>query len=209
MAPRGRPSKARTSRMDAAIDAMKPYGFAEEVVMAKMRELLKEYEGQYMFIELDAYSVLLESLISDQENHQNQLQVETSNSKGIVQGAIVPAYGDFIDIPVCSSTTHTVPPPPPPALPPPPPPLPPPPPPRKQKPCHGWICDDDDDDDDENLRLLTIPSSLNGQISPPISPPAQPVAQPEKSCQPAETEVSSGRKNRPKRRSMWDLRPDD
>ncbi|KAI3809114.1 hypothetical protein L1987_25083 [Smallanthus sonchifolius] len=231
MAPRGRPPKLRTSRMDAAIDAMKPLGFAEEVVKAKMHELLEEYEGHYLFIEMDAYKVLLDSLI-DQEVALD----ETSNSnsttfmrKAIVEDkevkddhAIVPADG-FIDIPVYPSTTHAaLPPPPPPPLPlpplpPGPPPSPPPPPPplpvldalpppetvqpRRRKPCYGWI----DDDDDEEVQFVILPSSLDGQISPPRSP----LTQPETPHQYAHPEFTSGRKNRLNRRSRWDLRPED
>ncbi|GJR31251.1 RNA-binding protein 12-like protein [Tanacetum coccineum] len=107
----------RTTRMAAAIDAMKPVGFTPDVVTAKMKELLKEYEGEYFFIEQDAYKVLLDALIDDQqnENHheQNQVQVvdeEAANVNEITEGereekdqAIEPVTS-FIDIPVCPST---------------------------------------------------------------------------------------------------------
>ncbi|KAF5800092.1 putative histone-lysine N-methyltransferase [Helianthus annuus] len=239
MAPRrrGRPPKPRDSRMDAAIDAMKPFGFTEELVTAKMRQLLKEYEGEYMFIEADAYSVLLECLISNpniEHNHQQiQQEVvtgETSNSvivesKEVKDDHAIVVTNEFVDIPVCSSATHTVLPPPPsspPPLPPPPPSSPPPPvsdvvlppppyflpegfpprenvQPRRRKPCYGWICDDGDDD--EEVRFIILPSSFNRQISPPKSPPAEP-EKPQ--------EVTGGRTNRLRgRRSRWDLRPED
>ncbi|KAI3705071.1 hypothetical protein L1987_75303 [Smallanthus sonchifolius] len=191
MAPRGRPPKvssslcfheflaslideyslksSRTSRMDAAIDAMKPLGFAEEVVKAKMRELLEEYEGHYLFIEMDAYKVLLDSLID-----QEVAPEETSNSTEVKDDhAIVPADG-FIDILVSPSTTHAALPPPPPLplppLPPGPPPSPPPPPvldtlpppetvqPPRRKPCYGWI-DDDDEEASGNMVIQVYQTS--------------------------------------------------
>ncbi|KAI3519832.1 hypothetical protein L1887_09048 [Cichorium endivia] len=217
MAPRGRHTKSRTSRMDAAIDAMAPFGFTEEVVIAKMRQLLKEYGGQdgYGFIELDAYCVLLDALLADQDK-QTQEQVkhgETSKANEIIEAE----KAGFIDIPICSSTPLTIPPPPQPlvaCLPPLPPvmeaalPLPPAPPvtnavlppppesaqPQRRKPCHGWLSDVD-----EKWHFITLPSSFDRSISPPVTPPTQPV----------ELELTSGRKNRPKRRSRWDLMPED
>ncbi|KAI3748809.1 hypothetical protein L6452_12164 [Arctium lappa] len=217
--------KSRTSRMDAAIDAMAPFGFTEEVVVAKMRQLLKEYGGQngYVFIELDAYSVLLEALLADQEKgnceRKNQEQIaygETSKASEMVEGekveaghAISPAAG-FIDIPVCSSSPLSVPPPPPPPPEPPIldavlplPPLPPPPvtdaalrppenaQPRRRKPCHGWISDDN-----EEWHFIRLQSSINQTISLPETPPTQPG-------------LTGARKNRSKRRSRWDLMPED
>ncbi|KAL7611618.1 hypothetical protein Lser_V15G08916 [Lactuca serriola] len=244
MAPRGRTTKSRTSRMDAAIDAMAPFGFTKEVVIAKMRQLLKEYGGQdgYGFIELDAYCVLLEALLADQDK-QNQEQGETSNPNEIVEAE----KAGFIDIPICPSTPLTVLPPPslrplvasltplppvvetvltlPPlphvmdAILPPPPPLPPvvetvlklppvppamddmlPSPPengqpRRRKPCHGWISDVD-----EEWHFITLPSSFNRSISPPVTPPT---------THPGQSELTSGRKFRPKRQSRWDLMPED
>ncbi|KVI09894.1 WIYLD domain-containing protein [Cynara cardunculus var. scolymus] len=210
--------------MDAAIDAMAPFGFTEEVVVAKMRELLKEYGGQngYGFIELDAYTVLLEALLADQEKGncegQNQEQIpygKTSKANELVEGEKVEGEeGHEIspaDISVCSSSRLTIPPPPQPQPQPPIldavlplPPLPPSPPvtdaalpppenaqPRRRKPCHGWISDDN-----EEWHLIRLPSSINQAISLPETPPTQPG-------------LTGARKNRTRRRSRWDLRPED
>ncbi|MFS7958125.1 hypothetical protein Hanom_Chr07g00674461 [Helianthus anomalus] len=126
--------------------------------------------------------------------------------------ALAVTYG-FVDVPMCSSTTHIVhpPPPPPSLLPSPPAPildvaLPPPPhvlhatlsltenvQPRRRKPCHGWICDDYDD---EEIQFIILPAVIiYRQISPPKSPPPEPETPPHQQTQP---ELSSGRKNRPR-----------
>nr|GEW47294.1 hypothetical protein [Tanacetum cinerariifolium] len=79
--------------------------------------VVMEYEGEYFFIEQDAYKVLLDALIDDQQNEnqheQNQVQVvdeEAANVNEITEGekeekdqAIVPVT-NFIDVPVSPST---------------------------------------------------------------------------------------------------------
>nr|XP_043634958.1 inverted formin-2-like [Erigeron canadensis] len=259
MAPRGRPRK-RDSRMSAAVDAMAPFGFSEKVVVDKMKELLKVYSGEYMFIESDAYSVLLEALIADQgnENHHEQKQKEIAQgkastkmneiieSKSEKEGLVISPPTGFVDIQVCSSTpVPALPPPlspkplvapiPPSPLPlpvldavlplPPPPlppslPLPPPPPPpvmtatfptsettqpRRRKPYHGWIGRDDDDDDDgkDDWKFINLQSSFGHLISPPRTPPESPLTQE------ALPKFISWSKNSRKRRSRWDVKPED
>ncbi|GMI87251.1 hypothetical protein HRI_002394400 [Hibiscus trionum] len=62
MAPRGRPKK--NTRKDAAIDAMKQYGFDINVVRRTIKELLDVYgEDGWPFIEDSAYKVLLEAIL--------------------------------------------------------------------------------------------------------------------------------------------------
>ncbi|KAK8508341.1 hypothetical protein V6N12_019520 [Hibiscus sabdariffa] len=64
MAPRGRSKKKANTRKDAAIDAMKPYGFHINLVKTTIKELLDVYgEDGWPFIEDSAYKVLLEAIL--------------------------------------------------------------------------------------------------------------------------------------------------
>ncbi|PPS18628.1 hypothetical protein GOBAR_AA01930 [Gossypium barbadense] len=69
MPPRRRPKKAisfpkSNTRKDAAIDAMKPYGFPVDVVQTTIKDLLNVYgEDGWPFIEDSAYKVLLEAIL--------------------------------------------------------------------------------------------------------------------------------------------------
>lgn len=57
------------TRVDAALDAMSPYGFSEELVEEKVRELLNVYGGDvgWIFIEEFSYSLLLDYILAQQE----------------------------------------------------------------------------------------------------------------------------------------------
>ncbi|KAK5795628.1 hypothetical protein PVK06_036900 [Gossypium arboreum] len=64
MPPRRRPKKKSNTRKDAAIDAMKPYGFPVDVVQTTIKDLLNVYgEDGWPFIEDSAYKVLLEAIL--------------------------------------------------------------------------------------------------------------------------------------------------
>ncbi|KAL5101876.1 hypothetical protein RYX36_006203 [Vicia faba] len=71
MAPRGRPPKktAGNTRMDAAMDAMRQFGFKKKLVWKTVEELLDVYEGTqgWPFIEEGSYKLLLESLLYNQQ----------------------------------------------------------------------------------------------------------------------------------------------
>ncbi|CAK9135769.1 unnamed protein product [Ilex paraguariensis] len=71
MAPRRRHRKPRLSRMDAAIDAMAPLGFPQELVIKRVKDLLKVYGGDegWPFIEADAYKVLLDAIFEEEEGN--------------------------------------------------------------------------------------------------------------------------------------------
>ncbi|XP_059303600.1 uncharacterized protein LOC132055667 isoform X1 [Lycium ferocissimum] len=81
MAPRGR-SKKRLSRMDAAVDAMAPLGFDERLVKKTVNKLLKLYGGDesWKFIAEYGYNVLLEALLSDQDEQQPQTHMQGISS---------------------------------------------------------------------------------------------------------------------------------
>ncbi|GMY08089.1 Histone-lysine N-methyltransferase [Fagus crenata] len=66
MAPRRKP---KNTRMDAALDAMRPYGFSDQFVRETVKNLLKVYgEDGWYFFENDSYNVLLETLLEKQTN---------------------------------------------------------------------------------------------------------------------------------------------
>ncbi|XP_052199870.1 uncharacterized protein LOC127806546 isoform X2 [Diospyros lotus] len=69
MAPRRRSRKPGLTRMDAAVDAMLPFGFSDNLVQRKVKELLKEYGGDegWPFIEADAYKILIDAILDEQE----------------------------------------------------------------------------------------------------------------------------------------------
>lgn len=57
---------------------------------------------------------------------------------------------------------------------------------QRRRPCHGWLSDDDDDEDQKDLVVLSqepFPQHLENLL------------------------IGSGRKK--KRKSMWDVRPED
>ncbi|XP_058207229.1 uncharacterized protein LOC131320526 isoform X2 [Rhododendron vialii] len=68
MAPRARPRK-RLTRMDAAIDAMTPLGFPEQLVRRIVKGLLEVYGGDegWPFIEADAYKILIDTILDQPE----------------------------------------------------------------------------------------------------------------------------------------------
>lgn len=71
MAPRGRPKKGER-RMDAALDAMIPYGFPNKLVRQTVDQLLKVYDGSWFFIEESAYTLLIDTILEKQQQNQNQ-----------------------------------------------------------------------------------------------------------------------------------------
>ncbi|KAI3458573.1 hypothetical protein Pfo_015236 [Paulownia fortunei] len=81
MAPRRQKRKSRLSRMDAAIDAMLPYGFAENHVRKVTRQLLKEYGGDegWPFIEEFSYKELIEAILREVEACDQMTTVEHGN----------------------------------------------------------------------------------------------------------------------------------
>ncbi|KAF8022041.1 hypothetical protein BT93_G2238 [Corymbia citriodora subsp. variegata] len=67
--------------MDAALDAMRQYGFPERMVRQTVRELLEVYTGEWHFIEDDAYMILIEALLEKQDQHET-MEVEASTGSG-------------------------------------------------------------------------------------------------------------------------------
>ncbi|KAF7830969.1 ubiquitin-binding WIYLD domain protein [Senna tora] len=67
---RGRPRKsntARNKRIDAALDAMRPYGFDEALVRQTVDELLDVYDGEWFFIEDVSYRILVDTMLDKQQ----------------------------------------------------------------------------------------------------------------------------------------------
>ncbi|KAL2994142.1 hypothetical protein AAZX31_10G150000 [Glycine max] len=83
MAPKRRPKKGE-SRMEAALDAMKPYGFPNRLVRTAVNSLLKVYGGNngWVFIEESAYSLLIETLLEEQASSSPQDGLIEANPDG-------------------------------------------------------------------------------------------------------------------------------
>ncbi|CAK9135767.1 unnamed protein product [Ilex paraguariensis] len=75
MAPRGRRRKVGLGRIDAALDAMRPLGFSDEIVRKSVKDLLDVYGNDgWAFIEEAAYKVLVDTLLEEQEQTQDEQQ---------------------------------------------------------------------------------------------------------------------------------------
>ncbi|KAJ7959711.1 Histone-lysine N-methyltransferase [Quillaja saponaria] len=237
MAPRRRPGKRGITRYDAALDAMRPYGFPEKLVMEKVKELLKVYGGDdgWVFVEEASYTLLIDTILAEKDDFlQDEARREDKSeasaatpttgiteASGSNQGALdtLQQNSDALDsasqtneVHACTSiTNHEI-------------dgkdflqpadeteggyqegikldmgnqkiqvdnvftqpsqpidnlPLPP----QRRKPCHGWI---NHDGDDEDLVYLT-PSPLPKDIE----------------------KLLSERSVKRKRKTMWDVRPED
>ncbi|KAJ7978068.1 WIYLD domain-containing protein [Quillaja saponaria] len=82
MAPRGRTRKRGQTRMDAALDAMRPYGFPDNLVKETVRELLNVYGGNdnWVFIEEDAYRLLIETILAKKNNSGEEPEDEDNEA---------------------------------------------------------------------------------------------------------------------------------
>ncbi|XP_020209717.1 uncharacterized protein LOC109794678 isoform X2 [Cajanus cajan] len=71
MAPRRRSIKKGETRMDAALDAMEPFGFSRNLIQSTVHTLLKVYGGStegWVFIEDSGYALLIDTLLEKQAN---------------------------------------------------------------------------------------------------------------------------------------------
>ncbi|KAM1164217.1 hypothetical protein ACFX13_024185 [Malus domestica] len=136
--PRGRPRK-RNTRMCAAIDAMKPMGFSENLVCDTVKELLEVYgeDGDttgWPFIEEGAYSLLIETILEKQggsENKDASLLDDAGSGNGVEASAAKLSITVF-----CPDSVA----------------------PRRLRPLYGWICRVGDDDNKLPVELAPVPS---------------------------------------------------
>ncbi|KAF5445581.1 hypothetical protein F2P56_034624 [Juglans regia] len=86
MAPRRRKKRGNT-RLDAALDAMRPYGFSEKLVQETVGELLNVYGGDdgWVFIEEVSYILLVETILEKLNAHT---QEDAGSSQGKVEVAV-------------------------------------------------------------------------------------------------------------------------
>ncbi|CAO2814206.1 unnamed protein product [Amaranthus hypochondriacus] len=81
MAPSGRRHKPGLRRMDAAIEALTPMGFTPNQIKRRVNTLLKLYDGGWVFIEDSAYKVLIDSLLEDEEGVQSEAEEPVSSRR--------------------------------------------------------------------------------------------------------------------------------
>ncbi|GAU21412.1 hypothetical protein TSUD_32430 [Trifolium subterraneum] len=94
MAPRRRSFKKGETRMDAAIDAMTPYGFSNKLVRRIVDQLLKVYGGNdgWVFIEDSAYTLLINTLLEQQQQEDQDGLIEDNpgNAAGCSTRTLLP-----------------------------------------------------------------------------------------------------------------------
>ncbi|XP_030942256.1 protein mono-ADP-ribosyltransferase PARP4-like [Quercus lobata] len=101
--PRGRPRKKDT-RLAAALDAMRPYGFPQDLVEVTVGELLNVYGGNegWIFIEDSSYSVLVETLLEKTNAPQDQQDDSPQHDPGDADNRESSAVGS--SIPTCPNS---------------------------------------------------------------------------------------------------------
>ncbi|XVE69383.1 hypothetical protein DITRI_Ditri09bG0147900 [Diplodiscus trichospermus] len=83
MAPRRRNPKVGLRRIDAALDALRPMGFRNDVVRKTIKRLLKAYGGDdgWSFIEECSYQLVIDSILEEQANAgQEKLEGDCSQT---------------------------------------------------------------------------------------------------------------------------------
>ncbi|XP_038884315.1 uncharacterized protein LOC120075188 isoform X2 [Benincasa hispida] len=83
MAPRVRSKKRVNLRIDAALDAMKPFGFPLKLVRDTVKELLSVYGGDdgWVFIEEGSYTLLIDTLLEKQKEGAIELVHDNERAK--------------------------------------------------------------------------------------------------------------------------------
>uniref|UniRef100_A0A2N9HVP5 WIYLD domain-containing protein n=1 Tax=Fagus sylvatica TaxID=28930 RepID=A0A2N9HVP5_FAGSY len=75
MPPRaGRKRKVGLGRIDAALDALRPMGFPDDLVRKTIRDLLKAYGGDegWAFIEEGCYKLIIDTILPERENSKRE-----------------------------------------------------------------------------------------------------------------------------------------
>ncbi|THU51773.1 hypothetical protein C4D60_Mb06t34570 [Musa balbisiana] len=82
MAPR-RQKKVGMMRIDAAIDALLPYGFSKETICSTVKKLLKVYDdaAAWHVIEEDTYRLVIETILAEQEENAREEQRANEEAK--------------------------------------------------------------------------------------------------------------------------------
>ncbi|KAJ8484753.1 hypothetical protein OPV22_017238 [Ensete ventricosum] len=82
MAPR-RQKKVGMMRIDAAIDALLPYGFSKETICSTVKKLLKVYDDDaaWHVIEEDTYRLVIETILEEQEEKAREEQRASEEAK--------------------------------------------------------------------------------------------------------------------------------
>nr|XP_018673913.1 PREDICTED: uncharacterized protein LOC103996873 isoform X3 [Musa acuminata subsp. malaccensis] len=73
MAPR-RQKKVGLKRIDAALDALLPYGFSKETICSTINKLLKVYDDNaaWYLIEEGSYSLVIETILEEQKQEARE-----------------------------------------------------------------------------------------------------------------------------------------
>ncbi|CAH9097659.1 unnamed protein product [Cuscuta europaea] len=155
MPPRNKRPKKGLHRIDAALDAMRPLGFANDAVRKSVKDLLKVYGDEgWIFIEEGSYRVLIDALLSGEtesvqepdaekrcvlDSSNLQRNAETSaNEQGSEMAKDIDdtqqlhvGFASKSSLPKMETKSSN----------------------RLKKPCYGWISDDEEDDEVDNLNI--------------------------------------------------------
>ncbi|CAA0834393.1 Nucleolar histone methyltransferase-related protein [Striga hermonthica] len=137
----------RLSRMDAAVDALAPFGFPADKVKQGVKELLKVYGGDdgWPFIEEYSYKELIEALLRDvNEEDNNAVDTKEKNSEDQSEDVTSSSIAQTEQHEKTEESIpggHL---------------------PRRLQPCYGWIESDEEEDDD---FVFLKPSSCTRRIS--------------------------------------------
>ncbi|KAG2664793.1 hypothetical protein I3760_16G100900 [Carya illinoinensis] len=222
MAPRRRKKRGNT-RLDAALDAMRPYGFSEKLVQETVGELLNVYGGDdgWVFIEEVSYILLVETILEKLKAHAQEGAGSSQGKVGVAVDTEAPAVGptngvtcpkseaveavsqtnqatwqtnealDTASVTHESQGMHCLPPPvtiqsklPMDGLPM-----------RSRRPYHGWISNDDDEEL-VHLKPAPLQQSLAKMLTPVPS-------------QESLVKFLDTLGRRSKRKTRWDVRPQD
>ncbi|KAM7491938.1 hypothetical protein LguiA_034859 [Lonicera macranthoides] len=171
MATRGKRPKVGLTRMDAALDAMRPLGFSAQVIRKSVKKLLEVYGGDkwWFAIEEAGYKLLIDTILEEeleekqiQDGNVNEEQHEEQDPQESHEIVKKTQEDDFEaenclplkeaipnDLAIeCTPTPTRVLLPPPDFLPTSP----------KRKPTYGWISDDDTEEEDENDFVTLTPA---------------------------------------------------
>ncbi|GMY21128.1 protein mono-ADP-ribosyltransferase PARP4-like [Fagus crenata] len=103
---RGRKRTCTDSHLHAALDAIHPYGFCQDLVQLTLGELLNGGDDEWEFIEEGCYSLLLETIL-EKINAPQKKDIYAQCKKGDVDDKEASAVGP--SIPTCSySGSNTV-----------------------------------------------------------------------------------------------------
>ncbi|XP_074569811.1 uncharacterized protein LOC141826462 isoform X2 [Curcuma longa] len=107
MAPRRQ--KVGMKRIDAAFDALLPYGFTKQTIEATIKKLLKVYDDDaaWHVIEEGTYKLVVETILDDQEQDARQAEKAKEDTRALEASSKQIVKTDWKDI-SCTDMNHNL-----------------------------------------------------------------------------------------------------